>query len=305
MNAPPGWTAADLPDLAGRTAVVTGANSGIGRSVARELAGHGATVVLACRSVERGREAALDMRGTTRVEPLDLASLASVRAFADRWHGPLDLLVNNAGVMWPPTWRQTEDGSELQFGTNHLGHFALTGLLLPHLLRARAPRVVTVASIAHHHGRPSVLEGNPRRGYRPERAYANTKLANLLFFRELHRRCTETGSPLVSTAAHPGVAATNLTASPDGLGRLKPVRVLAPFVTRALFQSADAGADPVLYAATEAPPGTYWGPRHLRESRGPVGPAALSPLARDDELARRLWALSVDRTGVDYAQLQD
>ena len=299
------WTAADLPDLTGRTAVVTGANSGIGRSVARELAGHGATVVLACRSVERGREATLGMKGTTRVERLDLASQASVHAFADRWHGPLDLLVNNAGVMWPPTWRQTEDGFELQFGTNHLGHFALTGLLLPALLEADAPRVVTVASIAHNHGRASVLEGNPRRGYFPERAYGNTKLANLLFFRELHRRCTDAGSPLVSTAAHPGVAATGLVTSPDGLGRLKPVQVVAPYVMRALFQSADAGADPVLYAASEAAPGTYWGPRHLRESRGPVGPARLSRLAQDDDLAQRLWQLSVEWTGVDYALLKD
>src|SRR5690348_1307876 len=238
------WTAADLPDLTGRSAVVTGANSGIGRSVARELAARGASVVLACRSVERGREAALEMRGTTRVEPLDLASLASVHAFAERWQGPLDLLVNNAGVMWPPTWRATEDGFELQFGTNHLGHFALTGLLLPALLDAPAPRVVSVASIAHHRGRASVVEGNPRQGYFAERAYGNTELANLLFFRELHRLATEAGSPLVSTAAHPGVAATNLVASPDGIGRFKPVNVLAPYVMRVLFQSADAGALP-------------------------------------------------------------
>ena len=299
------WTADDLPDLTGTTAVVTGANSGIGRSVARELATHGATVVLACRSVERGREATLGMPGTTRVEPLDLASQASVHAFARRWEGPLDLLVNNAGVMWPPTWRETGDGFELQYGTNHLGHFALTGLLLPALLEAPAPRVVSVASIAHHHGNASVLEGNPRQGYFPERAYGNTKLANVLFFRELHRRATATDSPLVSTAAHPGVAATNLVTSPDGLGRLKPVRALAPYVMRALFQSADAGADPILYAATEAEPGTYWGPRRLRESRGPVGPARLSRWAQDDELARQLWQRSVEQTGVEYTLLKD
>ena len=299
------WTAHDLPDLTGTTAVVTGANSGVGRSVARELAAHGAVVVLACRSVEKGREAALGMPGTTRVEPLDLASQASVHAFASRWHGALDLLVNNAGVMWPPTWRQTADGHELQFATNHLGHFALTGLLLPALLEAPAPRVVSVASIAHHHGNASVLDGNPRQGYFPERAYGNTKLANLLLFRELHRRATAQSSPLASTAAHPGVAATNLVTSQDGLGRLAPVRVLAPYVMRALFQSADAGAAPVLYAATGAESGTYWGPRHLRESRGPVGPARLSRWARDDELAARLWQLSVDQTGVDYALLKD
>ena len=292
------WTAADLPDLSGLTAVVTGANSGIGRVVARELAGHGASVVLACRNVESARATMLETPGTTRVEPLDLASLASVRDFARRWQGPLDLLVNNAGVMWPPTWRATEDGFELQLGTNHLGHFALTGLLLPALLSTTHPRVVTVSSIAHHRGRASVLDGNPREGYFPERAYGNTKLANLLFFRELHRRSVEAGSPLVATAAHPGVAATNLVASRDGLGRFGAVHLAAPHVMRLLFQSADAGADAVLFAATEAPAGSYTGPQHLRESRGPIGPARLSRLARDDELARRLWELSEEQTGV-------
>ena len=182
------WKPADLPDLTGRTAVVTGANSGIGAPTARELAAHGATVVLACRNVESGRAVAQALAGSPRVVHLDLASLASVRAFAEAWEGPLDLLVNNAGVMTPPRYRETEDGFELQFGTNHLGHFALTARLLPALLDAPAPRVVTVSSIAHHRGDEGVLQGNPEASYRPQRAYGNSKLANLLFARELQRR---------------------------------------------------------------------------------------------------------------------
>src|SRR5659263_170325 len=162
------WKPADLPDLTGRTAVVTGANSGIGRVTAQQLAAHGATVVLACRNLDSAREAAAKMTGEVRVVALDLASQSSVRAFAAGWEGPLDLLVNNAGVMTPPRYRETEDGFELQYGTNHLGHFALTGLLLPALLAAPEPRVVTVASIAHHGGNDSVLAGNPEATYAPE-----------------------------------------------------------------------------------------------------------------------------------------
>jgi len=293
------WTPADLPDLTGRTAVVTGANSGIGLHTARELAAHGATVVLACRNVDSGQEAAAAMTGATRVEPLDLASLASVRDFASRWEGPLDLLVNNAGVMTPPRYRETQDGFELQFGTNHLGHFALTGLLLPVLLESSAPRVVTVSSIAHHDGRPTLLEGNPESTYQPQRAYGNSKLANLLFTRELHKRAIASTSPLVSTAAHPGVSATELVADPNGMGSNRLVHLLAPYVMPVLFQSAAAGANPTLYAATVADPGSYTGPQRLRETRGPVGPARLSRHAQDDELALKLWDLSVLETGVE------
>ncbi len=155
------WTPADLPDLTGRTAVVTGANSGIGVHTARELAAHGASVVLACRNVAAGEQVAASIPGSTRVVELDLASQKSVRVFAESWAGPLDLLVNNAGVMTPPQYRETEDGFELQYGTNHLGHFALTGLLMPALAQGSSPRVVTVASIAHHNGDERVLAGNP------------------------------------------------------------------------------------------------------------------------------------------------
>ena len=295
------WTPADLPDLTGRTALVTGANSGIGLHTARELAAHGATVVLACRDVEAGRAAAAGMGGDTRVERLDLASLASVNDLAVRWRGRLDLLVNNAGVMTPPRYRTTEDGFELQFGTNHLGHFALTVQLMTALLKSPSPRVVTVSSIAHHRGRPTVLDGNPEATYRPEPAYGNSKLANLLFARELHKRATAAASPLTSTAAHPGVAATGLVADPHGMGAYTVINKLAPYVMPVLFQSAAAGANPTLYAATEADPGSYTGPQRLRETRGPVGPAKLSRWARDDELAVQLWNLSEKLTGVSFA----
>jgi len=292
------WTADRLPDLSGITAVVTGANAGIGFHTAKELAGHGASVVLACRNVEAATEAAAKMPGTTRVEKLDLASQQSVRDFAERWDGPLDLLVNNAGVMTPPKYRTTEDGHELMFGTNHLGHFALTGRLLPALLAADSPRVVTVASIAHHRGTDQVLEANPEEGYHPDRYYGNSKLANLLFARALHRRA---GDRLTSVGAHPGVSATELVADPNGMGANKLINLTAPYFMPVIFQSAAAGARPSLYAATEADPGSYTGPTRLRETRGPIGPAKLSRFARDDELGDRLWDLSTELTSVDFA----
>ena len=294
------WNPADLPDLTGRTAVVTGANSGLGVHTARELAAHGASDVLACRNVASGEEAAAEMSGSTRVEELDLASLASVRAFAERWDGPLDLLVNNAGVMTPPAYRETVDGFELQYGTNHLGHFALTGLLMPALEQGVNPRVVTVASIAHHNGNESVLDGNPRATYKPSAAYGNSKLANVLFARELHRRAQAAGSPVVSTGAHPGVSATNLFSATDGMGANRLMRATAPYFMPVFFQSAKAGATPTLYAASDAEPGSYSGSQWLRESRGPVGPAKLSRHARNDDLARRLWELSETQTGVSF-----
>ena len=316
----PALAPGDLPDLSGTTAVVTGANSGIGFETARALASHGARVTLACRNVPAAERAAERIRNShkgidfrrvparsgsargvdVRVAELDLSSLSSVRRFADAWEGPLDLLVNNAGVMTPRTWKGTPDGFELQFGTNHLGHFVLTGLLLPALKRATSPRVVTVSSLAHHSGRADVLDRNPPQGYRPERAYGNSKLANLLFGAELHRRALAHGSALTSTMAHPGVSATGLMVDREGLGSNPVIRVVAPWVMPALFQSAAAGAKPILYAATGAPPGSYSGPRWLRESRGPVGPARLSILAQDPTLASRLWQVSQDVTGVEY-----
>ncbi|QYJ03679.1 SDR family NAD(P)-dependent oxidoreductase [Nocardioides panacisoli] len=292
------WTAKDLPDLTGTTAVVTGANAGIGEVTAHELAAHGAHVVLACRNVEAGEKARSGMPGETRVEHLDLSSLASVRAFAERWQGPLDLLVNNAGVMRPPAFRETGDGHELMFGTNHLGHFALTGLLLPTLMAQAAPRVVTVSSIAHHAGDEHVVEANPAAGYDANRYYGHSKLANLLFAQELHRRSVAAGAPLVSTAAHPGISATNLVASRDGMGANPIVRLVAPLAMPLVFQSAARGADPTLYAATAGEPGSYTGPQKRGESRGPIGPARLSRSARDEALAAKLWDLSEESTGV-------
>ncbi len=297
------WTAADLPDLTSTTAVITGANSGIGLEAARAMAAKGADVVMACRNVGAGRAAAAELTGSVRVEALDLASQESVAAFADRWDGPLDVLVNNAGVMTPPRYAETADGFELQFGTNHLGHFALTARLLPALLSAAAPRVVTVASIAHFGGDRGVLDGNPKAGYDSSKSYSQSKLANLLFARELQQRATAAGSRLTSTAAHPGVSATNLVASPDGLGSLPLVSRLAPPVMRLAFQSAEAGARPTLYAATIADPGSYTGPQRFWEWRGPIGPAKLSSDAADPELGRQLWEASEKWTGLTFGPL--
>jgi len=299
-HSPAGFTAKDLPDLSGTRALVTGANSGIGFHTARALADHGAEVVLACRNTDSAREAAVKMPGITTVEELDLASQKSVQRFVDRFEGPLDLLVNNAGVMTPPKYRETEDGHELQFGTNHLGHFALTGLLLPALLAAPTPRVVSVASIAHHRGDESVLEGNPEASYDPQRTYGNSKLANVLFAHELHRRATEAGVRLTSTAAHPGVSATNLVPSVDGMGANPVVRRLTPYVLPLIFQSSTAGANPTLFAATNAEPDSYVGPTWLFESRGRLGEAKQSKHARNAELARKLWEMSEARTGVHF-----
>jgi NAD(P)-dependent dehydrogenase (short-subunit alcohol dehydrogenase family) len=299
------WDPSQLPSLAGKTVMVTGANSGIGWYTAAELAKHGADVTLAVRNLELGAHAADRIRAVApgadlTARHLDLASLDSVEAFADEWDWQLDLLVNNAGLMTPRTWRPTHDGFELQFGTNHLGHFALTGRLLPSLLAAEAPRVVTVSSLAHRRGKPDVLDGNPAENYSPEPAYANSKLANLLFARELQRRAVEHGTALTSTAAHPGVAATNLVASPQGAGSSWIIRAAAPFVMKVLFQSSAAGANPTLYAATEALPGSYSGPQALHETRGAVGPAKVSRLAQDTALASKLWDLSEKLTGVRY-----
>jgi NAD(P)-dependent dehydrogenase (short-subunit alcohol dehydrogenase family) len=286
-------------------AVVTGANSGIGWQTARGLAAHGARVVLACRDVEAGKQAADRLRAVVAgadldVAELDLASIASVRAFALSWTDRLDLLVNNAGVMAPPKLVSTEDGFELQFGTNHLGHFVLTGMLLPRLLTSPTPRVVTVSSIAHRGGTEAVLDGNLGSVYHPQKTYSNSKLANLLFAQELQRLADDRGLPLVSVAAHPGVAATGLFVDPQGMGSGVILRTVAPVFLRVFTQSATAGARAILYAATAADPGSYTGPLSLGETRGRIGPATLSVAARDTKLARRLWQVSEDVTGFRY-----
>ncbi|HEY8481039.1 MAG TPA: oxidoreductase [Spirillospora sp.] len=297
-----GWTARDIPDLRGRRAIVTGANSGVGYHTALELARHGAAVVLACRSAERGRAAADRI---TRTVPdadvvlgsLDLADLASVRAFAARYgEEPLDLLVNNAGVMAIPR-RTTADGFEMQFGTNHLGHFALTGLLLPALRAAPSPRVVTVTSVVAWTGRLNFDDLQGERRYRKFAAYAQSKLANLIFARELDRRIAE----VTSTAAHPGYASTDLLlAGPRMEGSTLTERIIRAG-NALVAQSAAAGALPSLYAATapDVHGGACYGPR-LLQYRGAPTEVVTPPQANRPADAERLWDVSETLTGVAY-----
>jgi NAD(P)-dependent dehydrogenase (short-subunit alcohol dehydrogenase family) len=296
-----GFTTADVPDLTGRTAIVTGASSGIGLETAKALTAHGARVVLAVRDAARGEAAAaaLPGPGTHEVRLLDLASLDSVRAFANGWPGqPVDLLINNAGVMIPPLSR-TKEGFELQFGTNHLGHFALTNLLLPYV----TGRVVTVSSDAHRAGRMDFDDLNwERKRYRPWRAYGQSKLANLLFAAELQRRLTEAGSKVLSMAAHPGYAATNLQSQS---GSKVMVFLMGTVGNRLLAQGAAGGARPTLYAAVADLPGdTFVGPSGFQGLRGAPAPCARSKEASDDAAARRLWQVSESLTGVTFPDLQ-
>ena len=290
-----GFSAADLQDLTGQTAIVTGASSGIGLETAKALIAHGARVILAVRDEAKGRAAAKAMPGpgSAEVALLDLASLDSVRAFARDWsQQPVDLLINNAGVMIPPLSR-TKDGFELQFGTNHLGHFALTNLLLPNV----TGRVVTVSSSAHRYGRIDFDDLNwERRRYRAWRAYGQSKLANLLFTAELQRRLTEAGSPVLSMAAHPGYAATNLQFHSDS--RLMEF-AMGTLGNRLVAQDAASGARPTLYAATADLPGnTFAGPSGFGGTRGAPAPCARSRAASDAEVARHLWQVSESLTGV-------
>jgi NAD(P)-dependent dehydrogenase (short-subunit alcohol dehydrogenase family) len=310
-----GWTAADIPDLSGRTAVVTGANSGLGLHTALGLAGHGAVVTLACRRAERGADALRRIRDAVpdadvTVEVLDLADLASVRAFAAAYaerSGRLDILVNNAGVMAIPA-RLTADGFEMQFGTNHLGHFALTGLLLPALLTGPAARVVTVTSSVHRIGRIDFANLQAERSYRKWAVYGQSKLANLLFARELARRADAAGLPLVSVAAHPGLAATRL----QGVGPRMTGGIVGRVTgagtesfTRVVGQSAAQGAEPSLYAATmpDVAGGDLFGPDGPLEQRGHPTHVGMSAAAQDDDTAQRLWAESERLTGVTYDAL--
>ena len=296
------WTAQDIEDQAGRTFVVTGANSGIGLQAALELARHGAHVVLACRSLERGREAERRIAeaapgASTELRELDLADLDSVRAFADGLdHEAIDVLVNNAGVMALPR-RQTAQGHELQLGTNHLGHFALTGLLLD---RVR-DRVVTVSSNAHRMGRVNFDDLHGRRRYFRWAAYGQAKLANLLFALELQRRLAAAGSDVRSVAAHPGYAATNLQYQANNITGLPVDRLINGLMNLTVAQSDAMGALPTLYAATEdVPGGAYVGPDGPGGWRGHPQVQAPSGRAQDAEDARRLWDVSEELTGVRF-----
>ncbi len=291
-----GWSTSNIPDQAGRTVVVTGANSGIGFHAARELAQHGATVIVAVRDVAKGEEAARRIPAEVEVRQLDLADLDSIRRFAGAWDGPLDLLINNAGIMAPPL-RRTAQGFESQLGTNHLGHFALTGLLLGHLLEAERPRVVTVSSGAHRMGKIRFGDLQSERGYKPWQAYGQSKLANLLFCFELQRRADNAGSNLLSVAAHPGYAATNLQTGTSN----KVQDAVMAVLNRTVAQSAEAGALPTLFAATEPLPGAaYVGPSGPGEMRGHPKLVDASSAAKDAQTAASLWTVSEELTDVRF-----
>lgn len=298
-----GWTTDSIPDLSGRRAIVTGANSGLGYHAALELAAHGATVVLACRSAERGAAALARMRETApaadvSLGSLDLADLASIRAFAAAQRGAaLDILINNAGVMALPR-QSTADGFEAQFGINHLGHFALTGLLLPNLLAAAAARVVTVTSMLAWGGRIHFDDLNGARHYRRWPAYARAKVANLIFAKELARRVPE----IVSVAAHPGYAATNLQQTAPRLTGSKISEAFYGLGNKIYAQSAAAGAWPLLYAATapDVTGGETYGPSGLMQQRGRPTRVKTVGYAAGAEVGRRLWEVSTELTGVAY-----
>jgi NAD(P)-dependent dehydrogenase (short-subunit alcohol dehydrogenase family) len=297
------WTAGEIPDQSGRFAVVTGANSGLGRITALELARHGAEVVIACRSVEKGEAVAEEVEAVAggpapSVHALDLGSLDSVRGFADGLSGrQVDLLVNNAGVMMTPR-ETTSDGFELQLGTNHLGHFALTGRLLDALQRSHSARIVTLSSNEHKGGKIDFDDLQLESDYSRRGSYQRSKLANAVFAIELDRRLRAAGSPAISVFAHPGYSATNLQST----GPTGPAKAVMAITNRVLAQSAERGALPTLYAAT-APGvegGEYYGPDGFQEMRGFPTKVDAIPEAHDPEVGKRLWELSEELTGVRY-----
>ncbi len=299
------WSASDIPDLSGRTFLVTGANSGLGLATTEQLARHGARVILAVRNEDRGRQAITKVLAAVpgaelELRLLDLADLDSVRHFAQRLHAdavPVDVLVNNAGVMMPPRGLSPQ-GNEIQFASNHLGHFALTGLLLDIIGAGTDPRVVTVSSSLHRQGRIHFDDLTGARRYSPTGFYSQSKFANVLFALELDRRLRAAGSPVRSLLAHPGYAATNLqTSGPTGFGRL-----IAQLGNRLLAQDAPSGALPQLYAAT-APGvsgGQFFGPHGWAELRGHPTVVRPAASATDPATAQRLWTLSEELTGVHF-----
>ncbi len=310
------WQVADIPSQVGRRYIVTGGNSGIGYHAALKLARKGADIVLACRDRSRGEAALARLAeeapgGQVELAILDLASLASVRQFALEELArkrTLHALINNAGVMSPPRRLETADGFELQFGTNVLGHFALTGLLLP-VLQASAsefcphPRIVTIASIAHKKGRLNFDDLQSSRSYSPWASYQQSKLANLMLAFELSRRLRAVHSPVISVAAHPGVAETNLFKRDDHPRVERFVRDLMSHAIGMFLNTNAEGALPTLYAATapEATDGGYYGPQGFAEMRGEiVGPARVAPRATDQAAAAKLWTACEELTGVRY-----
>ena len=300
------WTISNMPHQAGRSAVVTG-TGGLGFETALALASAGADVIIAGRDPRKGAEAVSRIRSHAseakiRFELLDLASLASIARFAERLRGEqqrLDMLVNNAGVMVPPVRRETSDGFELQFGTNHLGHFALTGHLLPLLRASNGARVVSVSSVAARSGATDFDDWNAQAGYKPMPVYSRSKIACLMFALELDRRSAAGGWNVAGIAAHPGVSRTELLHNGPGRGSIQSrVRSMLPF----LFQPAAQGALPVLFAATstDARGGGYYGPDRLGETRGHPTEARIPGQAMDVAASARLWALSEQLTGVRF-----
>ncbi len=299
------WTEADIPDQQGRVFVITGANSGIGFEQARALAAKSATVVLACRTPARGEAARAAIladhpHADIRVSAIDTADLSSVRQFAERTrqeHTRVDVLINNAGVMAIPR-QLSVDGFELQLATNHFGHFALTGLLLPLLNATPGSRVVAVSSLAARRGSIHFDDLTLGDAYKPWPAYEQSKLANLVFAQELHRRLQRVGSPIVAVAAHPGISRTNLFSSPGDPWR----KQLGAKLFGWMLQPAEFGALPVLYAATAASVrgGDYFGPDSFFEMRGRPAPARIAAAAKDAGICRRLWEMSEQLTGVGY-----
>ncbi len=303
----PHWTITRTARLDGRTAVVTGANSGLGFQTARQLAAHGAHVIMACRDAQRGKDALERLSADVpdadvELRSLDLADLSSVKAFASGLDGPVQLLINNAGVMALPK-RRTADGFEMQFGTNHLGHFALTGRLLPALASAPGARVVTVSSQMHVIGRINFKDLQREKHYQKWLAYGQSKLANLLFAGELSRRATAAGLDLLSVAAHPGYATTNLQTAGPRMGGNRLMERMAELGNTMFGQSDANGAIPILYAATapDARSGQYYGPDgpfHMRGSGAKPGKPMRKAL--DQTTAARLWDVSEELTGVRY-----
>jgi len=302
-----GWTTADIPPQTGKFAVVTGANSGIGYYTALELARAGAQVIIATRNEARGLTAAATINekipgGRASFEWLDLASLASVASFASRIQASLpalDILINNAGVMALPKRAMTEDGFEMQFGVNYLGHFALTAQLLPLLRKAAAPRTVQLSSLTHRNGKIDFadLQGTK---YSEWKAYSQSKLAMLIFALELQRRADANGWNILSTAAHPGLSKTELVL--NGPGNKNISGRITQFAVSMIGQSAAAGAWPTLYAATSGAvaPGGYYGPLGFQEMRGPPGIAAIKARAEDPGLGQRLWEVSEELTNTRF-----
>jgi NAD(P)-dependent dehydrogenase (short-subunit alcohol dehydrogenase family) len=302
------WTAKNIPDLTGKVAIVTGANSGIGFETAQALARKGATVILACRNKEKGEAAIQQIAqeypdAKTELLQLDLSDLASVRRFAEEFtshYDRLDMLINNAGIMWAP-FGKTPDGFEKQFATNHLGHFALTSFLLDHIIRTPQARVVTVSSAGHRFGEIDFDNLNAEKGYDGERAYGQSKLANILFTYELQRRFEGAGVDAIAAAAHPGATATNLPTSWTAVNpraHWRMIRILNSFIG----QKPEMGALPTLYAATapDVQGGGYYGPGSWGGLRGYPTKVQSSDRSCDTVVAAKLWTVSEELTGVRY-----